>query len=84
MYKKSVMHRQSCCFTNITYHIFAVLVAVVVVVALSSLISCREVGLAHQNGTSEDRECFGPNRFKPTDNFDRSKQMWVKPMTVLA
>ena len=84
MYKKSVMHMQSCCFANITYHIFAVLVAVAVIVALSSLISCREVGLAHQNGTSEDRECFGPNRFKPTDNFDRSKQMWVKPMTVLA
>ena len=76
MYKKSVMHMQSCCFANIIYHIFAVLVAVAVIVALSSLISSREVGLAHQNGTSENRECFGPNRFKPTDNFDRSKQMW--------
>ena len=60
---------QSCCFANITYHIFAVLVAVAVIVALSSLISCREVGLAHQNGTSENRECFGPNRLKPTDNL---------------
>ena len=78
------MHMHRCCFANIIYHIFAVLVAVAVIVALSSLISCREVGLAHQNGTSENRECFGPNRFKPTDNFDRSKQMWVKPMTVLA
>ena len=55
MYKKSVMHMQSCCFANITYYIFAVLVDVAVIVALSSLISCRGVGLVHQNGTSENR-----------------------------
>ena len=39
MYKKSVVHVQSCCFANQTYCFFAVLVAVRVVVALSSLIS---------------------------------------------
>ena len=33
MYKKSVMHVQSCCFANQTYCFFAVLVAVRVVVA---------------------------------------------------
>ena len=33
MYKKSVMHVQSCCFANETYRFFAVLVAVRVVVA---------------------------------------------------
>ena len=33
MYKKSVMHVQSCCFANQTYCFFAVLVAVAVVVA---------------------------------------------------
>ena len=33
MYKKSVMHVQSCCFANQTYRFFAVLVAVRVVVA---------------------------------------------------
>ena len=33
MYKKSVMHAQSCCFDNQTYRIFAVLVGVRVVVA---------------------------------------------------
>ena len=33
MYKKSVMHVQSCCFDNQTYRIFAVLVGVRVVVA---------------------------------------------------
>ena len=33
MYKKSVMHVQSCCFANQTYCLFAVLVAVAVVVA---------------------------------------------------
>ena len=71
MYKKSVMHMQSCCFA--TYEIFAVLVDVAVMVALSSLISCREVGLAHQNGTSENRECFGPNRFQATTLFVRKK-----------
>ena len=70
-------------FCKYNLSLFVVLVAVAVVVALSSLISCREVGLAHQNGTSENRECFGP-RFQATDNFDRSKLMWVKPMTVLA
>ena len=38
MYKKSVMQVQSCCFANQTYCVFAVLVAVRVVAALSSLI----------------------------------------------
>ena len=71
--QKSVMHMQSCCFANLTYHIFAVLVAVAVIVALSSLISWREVELAHQNGTSENRECFGPNRFQATTLFVRNK-----------
>ena len=33
MYKKSVMHVQSCCFANQTYRFFAVLVAVRVVAA---------------------------------------------------
>ena len=33
MYKKSVMHVQSCCFANQTYCFFAVLLAVRVVVA---------------------------------------------------
>ena len=33
MYKKSVMHEQSCCFANQTYRFFAVLVTVRVVVA---------------------------------------------------
>ena len=32
MYKKSVIHVQSCCFANQTYCFFAVLVAVRVVV----------------------------------------------------
>ena len=31
--QKSVMHVQSCCFANLTYCLFAVLIAVVVVVA---------------------------------------------------
>ena len=33
MYKESVMHVQSCCFANLNLFFFAVLVAVVVVVA---------------------------------------------------
>ena len=33
MYKKSVVHVQSCCFVNQTYSFFAILVAVRVVVA---------------------------------------------------
>ena len=33
MYKKSVIHVQSCCFANLTYCPFAVPVAVAVVVA---------------------------------------------------
>jgi len=33
MYKKRVMHVQSCCFTNQTYCFFDVLVAVHIVVA---------------------------------------------------
>ena len=69
---------QSCCFANITYYIFAVLVAVAVIVALSSLISCREVGLAHQNGTSENRDCFGPNRLETNmgQTYDRFGLKW--------
>ena len=33
MYKKSVMHVQSCCFANLSSLSFAILVAVAVVVA---------------------------------------------------
>ena len=35
MYKKSVMHVHSCCFADLTYYLFAVLVAVAVVVVIA-------------------------------------------------
>ena len=43
MYKKSVMHVQSCCFANQTYCFFAVLVAVRVVVAKAPYYMDRRV-----------------------------------------
>ena len=59
------MHMQSCCFANITYHFFAVLVAVAVIIALSSLISCREVGLAIKMERAKTVSVLGPTGSKP-------------------
>ena len=44
MYRKDVMNAQSCCFANLTYCFFAVLVDVTVIVALAPFTTKEDWG----------------------------------------